>query len=880
MFVDRRLMIRSALYASVAIAACPLIASAQFVENFSDGELGSNPAWVGELEMWSVVPWGTDYALQSAGKESSDTLTIATASVITHGTWTFTLDYSGGQLSNFNQVRVYLLSDSPILDDVATGYYLQIGTNARDVRLYRNHATTSGRLLLGSAPDPALQKAESTVRFVATRTLDGAWTIRSNDVELFVAEDVEPDVAASAFFGIWLKHSAARFNAYRFDSIDVVRDDTPDITPPAVTAVAVENSQTLRVSYSETVDQSTACRTSAYHVVTLGAIPARAVCTSDAPTDVTLGFDSPLTAGRHGLVITGIADTSGNVLEEVVVEFDVQPEFAAPQSRSVVVNEIHYSPDDPELEFVELYNRSDSTFNLAELEIADSRSDFATAAPTTEALSPGGFAVIARNPDALMSYFTGVRAVAPATWPALNNSGDEVVIRYALTTIDSVAFSPSWGPSGVSLERVDPAGSSQHPSNWRPSLREATPGALNTAYAPDLDPPRALLAEMLGTSTLRIFFSEPIDPSTVLPGTVTIRSLNATSLEITDELTLTAVFPVSIEGESVGVVGLSDFSGNSIVATELAVARTARPRDIVINEIMYDPLADESDGRPDQPEYVEIASRSNDHLSLGGMHLTGVPDENGLTDTLAAIPPGTGLLPGSRAVLFAERNPVARHEVYSTSEIVLAFPLDYYGLGVPLISANSSRFTLRNDGRTLRLQNSTGMTIDSLTYSPLWHRSNVRDGKGIALERIDPEGSSSDPRNWTSSVAAVGGTPGLINSIYLSPEQVGDENGVRVQPSPFSPDDDGVDDAAGISFTLANPSIVRIRIFDSRGRLVRTLAEAELTGTSGAMIWDGLGDENRRLAAGVYVVLLEAFDEASARSERHKAAVVLARHLD
>jgi hypothetical protein len=170
--------------------------------------------------------------------------------------------------------------------------------------------------------------------------------------------------------------------------------------------------------------------------------------------------------------------------------------------------------------------------------------------------------------------------------------------------------------------------------------------------------------------------------------------------------------------------------------------------------------------------------------------------------------------------------------------------------------------------------------IDAVAYQPGWHAPGVADATGVALERISPTAATEAPSNWTSSVAADGGTPGAPNSVGVPPEPPPSTQSVAVTPSPFSPDGDGVDDVARIQYTLGTPSaLLRLRIYDARGRLVYT-REAERIGPSGEVLWDGRSTDGQPLRLGVYVVLFEAVDADGGTVITHKEPVVLARPLN
>ncbi len=70
-------------------------------------------------------------------------------------------------------------------------------------------------------------------------------------------------------------------------------------------------------------------------------------------------------------------------------------------------------------------------------------------------------------------------------------------------------------------------------------------------------------------------------------------------------------------------------------------------------------------------------------------------------------------------------------------------------------------------------------------------------------------------------------------------------------PNPFNAE-------TRILFSLTQAGPVSLRIFDVTGRLVRTLAEADLTAGEHHAAWNGNDDHGRALASGVYFCRLEA----------------------
>lgn len=279
--------------------------------------------------------------------------------------------------------------------------------------------------------------------------------------------------------------------------------------------------------------------------------------------------------------------------------------------------------------------------------------------------------------------------------------------------------------------------------------------------------------------------------------------------------------------------------------------------DLRINEIMFDPLADERDGRPDQPEFLELINAGAHSLELNGMYLTSRNSERPEIDSLRLVYRPLNLLPGEITVAFSVPTFVADGDENALAYLRDAFPEfvpDHSSLLLPLRSS----LRLDNDGETLFVVAPSGQILDSLSYSPDWHHFLISDGKGSSLERIDAAGPSGTAENWTTSVAAPGGTPGTKNSVAIPQIPTSPEKMMVVDPKTFSPNADGMHDIARITITTQDAQgAVFIRIFDLNGRVVRELENPALHAWQSTYYWDGRSDEGRPLPSGVYIVFAE-----------------------
>ncbi len=295
-----------------------------------------------------------------------------------------------------------------------------------------------------------------------------------------------------------------------------------------------------------------------------------------------------------------------------------------------------------------------------------------------------------------------------------------------------------------------------------------------------------------------------------------------------------------------------DLSGSTPgESNSIGDAQDYERNDLVINEIMFDAGEGNSD-------FIEFLNLSEDSVNIGGWQFE---DENGNSYKLSEIP---FKIPKDAYFILAADSSIEFNYGLSGNEFMTI--LDESNLG------------LVNTGELILLKDVKGNIIDSVFYSDKWHNDNFASTKNISLERINPNLGRNDASNWSSSVDPFGGTPGKQNSIFA--ENLNTESNISVSPNPFSPDNDGFEDFSIINYNLTQAtSQVRIKIFDSKGRLVRTLANNQPSGSSGSVVFDGLGDDGQALRIGIYIIFLEALNDGTGVVETMKTVVVVARKL-
>ena len=558
-------------------------------------------------------------------------------------------------------------------------------------------------------------------------------------------------------------------------------------------------------------------------------------------------------------------------------EYDGSTSFTVPRSPEyldVVINEIHYAPPDQQLEFVELFNRSQTVVDLSHLDFADNRLLFTPAADKSHTIDPGGYAVLVRDSVAFAMAFPDVDFVQPPDWHVLNNSGDAVHLRAGSVVIDSLSFTSAWGSGTASIERIDPDAPSIR-QNFGPSISEegATPGARNSIFSDEHPRVDVIAVYESASNILDLVFSGPVEfPSST--SRISIDGQPARSVRQPSDVVL-QLHHSFVRPAVLSIAGINSLFGDEVEPGDFDIAVRPVAGELIISEIMYDPLADPNDGLPDQPEYVEICSLGDRTLSLIDVTLADAPDENGMSRFMSHAEDYPVLQAGEYAVFSAEPD---------TGSVRLLDAFPEAGGHIKLLRVPRSTLGLPLRGRLIRLtlmrDAAEELELESVFYDPSWHHGAVREPRGRSLERIDPFEPVYEPMNWTTSVSQSGGTPGRPNSVRNADRATTRSIGLTIEPRVFAPDNAGINEITTVSFRLrAASSVVRARIFDSRGRLVRNLDASSLRGSEGHLTWDGYDDNRNRLPVGIYIVYLDSTDVETGAAEAYRDVVVLARPL-
>jgi hypothetical protein len=649
----------------------------------------------------------------------------------------------------------------------------------------------------------------------------------------------------------------------------------PDNTAPVIMSVAPLNFHTLLVSLSETILPDTINLLSHFVVDNNVGTPSSVIFSVDNRT-ATLQFDSSFQNNVvYALTITDtLSDCVGNYTATDSRSFSLYQ----PLPYELLINEIMADPDPaiglPALEYIELYNRTAFPVSLHKWTLLTGTTVKAIPDITVPA---SGYLIISETGS--QGSFLPYGTIAEISGFSLVNSGETVALMDTLhNIISSVAYSDQWYQSntkaagGWSLEQIDPANPCGESANWIASNDPSggTPGKINSVNAanPDNTAPRLVRASVSQSdlTKVRLFFSEALDSASLQsPALYTIDNgfgnpllvklvpydFRSVLLNLTGILQYDVIYTVTVSST------IKDCAGNLLPlqsSVRFAVPRMPDSGDLVINEILSDPLGDGVD-------YVEIYNRSNKVFDFSDLDLASYDTLAGQVISVSNIAPeGYLIFPGDYVAV--TEDPVIVKQQYSTPN-----PDGFAQM--------SSMPSYNNDDGIVVLCTHSLSIIDMAKYTPDMQFPLLNTTDGVSLERINFNRPASDKSNWHSAAEAVGfGTPAYKNSQYS--EIVADDGAVTLTPDIFSPDNDGSNDVLNISYNFAEPGFVaNIVVYDASGRLTRRLVDNQLLGTSGVYTWDGTTDDREKASIGIYVVYFEVFG-VKGDVKRYKRAAVLA----
>ena len=629
-----------------------------------------------------------------------------------------------------------------------------------------------------------------------------------------------------------------------------------DTIKPKIIFVAIVDSAKITLCFSEAIDSTLLSDTSNYFINNGIGNPLSVIPNSDLTcVNITLSKNL-ISKNTYTIALSNLSDCSGNIISPSNMTFT----YYVAKPYDVVINEIMADPDPPvslpNYEYIELYNTTSYKIDLNGWTIT---AGTISKTLTNISILPDSFLVLTSITGA-NEFGSSIAITGLASFPLLTNSGQTLILKNASgTIISTISYTDQWyqdqdkKDGGWSLEQMDVNNPCAGSENWKAStnISGGTPGRKNSIAKPNPDnaSPQLVRVSVADSVTIQVYFDEPLDSTTLLDKSIYNidngigNPINIDPIE-PDFKSIVLKLPIQLQKKTIYNISvgntITDCKGNILGLpnfARFAIPEVSVPFGIVINEILFDP-------KDNGVDFVEIYNRSDKIIDLKTLSLSSY-------DTLLQV----------------------LTSVYIISDNgYLFFPQEYLVLTTDPVVVKDQYFTVNANGflqmQTIPAMNisdgiiviASGLTIiDKLAYKQDMHFPLLNSTKGVSLERIDFNRITQDATNWHSAAESVGfATPAYRNSQYLNSEN---GNEIKISPEVFSPDNDGYNDVVNISYGFDSPGFVaNVTIYDSKGRLVKSLVKNELLATSGIFSWDGINDSKEKALIGIYVIYFEVFN--------------------
>lgn len=849
--------IMKSILTAVFLIVCACTAQAQFVENFDDGDL---LGWTGTDTDYVVnastrLQLNGDCALGGTGYLTFPVATMDSA------VWTFFVDLDFDP-SSANHTRVYLQCNTPVLTGDIYGYFVRIGEDGTSdrVELWRSNGASASIVIEGTSD----MSVSPTAGVKVVRTNDAEWQLYVDPTggTDYVLEGtaVDDEYNGGNYFGIWSKYSSTRCDKFYYDNI-TIDPIYVDNSAPEIVSLTVISSTQLEIVFNEQVELISS-ETEMNYVIDNGVgSPIDATRGVTDFSKVLLTFLSSFPEGINlTLTINEVADNVGNATDNLTTNFSV---YTASEY-DVLITEI-FADIEPQIglplgEYVELYNNTDVDIDLTGFVMKDATTE--SDAFPTYILSAGAYVVLV-DADVADLFTAYPNVLGITSFPSLNNDGDDLQLYSPeAIKIHTAYYTLDWYDSAVkedggwSLEMIDTNNPCQEDDNWTASTNASggTPGAENSVIAdnPDETPPALLEAYPLTVDTVIATFDEALIAAGLGPEDFVIDGNDGSEylptqiiFDVENPFIVGVVLAAPLNNGVVytlTVTNASDCSGNLINTfntAQFGLPEPALANDVVINEILFNPVSESFD-------YVEIYNRSNKIIDLSTLIIAEMDlfDTTSVNEYANISSTGRLLFPGAYLCISSNSENIAQQYLaIDTGNFIDASDMPNYS---------------DNEGIVALLDLALN-EIDRLHFYDDWHYAILSDQNGVSLERVNYDYTTQDQNNWHSAAADVHyGTPGYQNSVFGNYTSAGS---VDVEYPVFSPDGDGYHDLLVVTYNTEEAGFTgNFKIYSAQGKFVKELANNFTLSREGFLTWDGVNDAGEEIASGIYIIYAELFD--------------------
>jgi hypothetical protein len=275
----------------------------------------------------------------------------------------------------------------------------------------------------------------------------------------------------------------------------------PDLQAPALNRTYTVDSTIIVAIFDEPLDSLSASSISNYQIDGELGSPKSAFPLPPLFNEVQLTLPANLKSNTiYQLSATNVEDCAGNSMSAAKVKIGLP---SIPDTMDIVINEILFNPATNGYDYVELYNRSEKTFDMKQLYIANQNTSGSLA--NIEQLSsssflffPGDYYVFTENRQWLDQNYqvrNPDKVIELPNMPSLpDDHGNIVLLDQSGKKIDQLEYDHKWhfrlidNEQGVALERISYDQPTQSADNWTSGSSTSgygTPTYQNSEFLPN-----------------------------------------------------------------------------------------------------------------------------------------------------------------------------------------------------------------------------------------------------------------------------------------------------------------------------------------------------------------------------------------------------------
>ena len=203
------------------IFSLPYLISAQFTDDFSDGDFTDNPTWFGDFHKFEVDSFGRLHTIYDS--VSSEIYLSTISKVSENAVWEFSAEYLFNPSSS-NFAKIYLMSDNQDVTSDLNGYFVKVGGESGstdDVDLFLQIGENETLLIDGI---DGVASSNPNLSIKVTKDALGNWELFTDtSSSIYFSNGTANDLTlnSSDFFGVVCKYTKTRSDKFYFDNFSV-----------------------------------------------------------------------------------------------------------------------------------------------------------------------------------------------------------------------------------------------------------------------------------------------------------------------------------------------------------------------------------------------------------------------------------------------------------------------------------------------------------------------------------------------------------------------------------------------------------------------------------------------------------------------------------